>query len=408
MALLSHSGLGTSDINVGATRIDISDFLPASLLPENNILGNIKVGAEWNGQTLNYVEDKVNPNLVTSLNSLNNSDDPGTLTLSAADAAVLDVGYILADTAAGGIILGEQLMVTAIAPGSPFSTVTVSRSYGGTPIQTHAGGATLKVVGTPTYQNSDLGRDLSRARLVKTNFRQSVEINVNIAQEVIEIARGGYAPGVDDELYYQFCQRVTEKLRDVNASLVYGRPSNVSPSSANLNDYSTAAGMVSFLDGTFNPTATPVDFGGAALTMDVINTINANITRQGATPDWLVCGLNGVQTISNIYGDRVRIEQSDDTRGFKVKFIDTFAENSLRVMYDQTVYDTAPDGMLIVMDSGRWSLRPFSNSLFYVITSESFRDGDAVRAMMKWSVQANNTGTDAGFASQLATGLTMG
>jgi hypothetical protein len=36
---------------------------------------------------------------------------------------------------------------------------------------------------------------------------------------------------------------------------------------------------------------------------------------------------------------------------------------------------------------------------FYVVTSPSFRDGDAVRCLSKWSVEVRNTGTDSGFAS---------
>ncbi len=407
MALFTHAGLGTADLAQNAIRIDLTDFLAASLIPENNFLGNLTVGPEWSGQSLNYPEDRLNQNFVTSINSMNSTDSPVTITVAAADGAILEVGYILADTTASGIITGEQLQILTISQGSPNYTMTASRAYGGTTAVTHAGSAVLKVVGTPTYQNSPLGRDLSRARLLKTNERYSVEMNVNIAQEVLQIAKDGYSPGVDDELFYQFNQRVTERMRDVNNALLFGRTSNGVVTSALQNDYSTNAGVTAFLDGTFNTTAAPVNYNGQTLTDQVINDLNKNIERQGGRADWLMVGVNGVDITARIYNDRIRIEQSDETRGFKVKYIDTTAQNQLRILYDQAIPDTSPNGVVYLLDSGRMALRPFSNSLFYTIAAATLSDGDALRAMMKFSFEMRNTGTDVGYAHQMAYGLTL-
>src|ERR1017187_4239039 len=117
MSLLVHSGYGTSDMSAGSIRIDYSDYLAASLLAENNFLGNLKVGSDFVGQAFSWPEDRLNPNVITAIGATNNTSDT-TLTMTAADASILDIGAILADTTAAGIVSGEQVQVTAIAVGT--------------------------------------------------------------------------------------------------------------------------------------------------------------------------------------------------------------------------------------------------------------------------------------------------
>jgi hypothetical protein len=405
MSLLVHSGYGTSDMSAGSVRIDLSDYLAASLLAENNFLGNLKVGSDFVGQSFSWPEDRLNPNFITEIGTVNNSADPVNLVMTAADASILDIGMVLADTTAGGLVSGEQVQVVGITVGSPNTTVSVSRSYGGTTIASHASGAVWRIVGAPTVQNSPLGRDLSRSRLTKTNIKYTQAFDVNISQDVLSIAEHGYTPGVDDELYYQFNQRLTEKLNQVNNTLLFGRVSAGVINGSQQGDYSTLAGLTSWLDGTLNTTATPVNAGGAPFSIGLLNDINVNIQRQGAVADWALFGLNGVGSAARIYGDQIRIEQSETDRGFNVKRINTESENSLRLLYDQAIPDTAPNGVLYVCDSGLITLNFAAGAAFYTISSPSFNDGDAVRGLMKMSLGVRNSGTDVGFAHQLVTGL---
>lgn len=403
MALLTSSGTISTDLGtLNTIRVDISDYLMSSLAAENNFIGNLEVGPQFGSTSFSWDEDKLNPNTVTSINSWNNTDSPVTLTVSNADAALLQVGYILANQAAGGVVTGEQLQIIQIVPGASNSTLTASRGYGGTSLASGSSSATLQIVNAPTYENSDLGPDLSRARIAKTNFINRFEMNVNLSQEVIERARMGYTPGVNDELEYQFEQRLREMLRQMNQAALYSRPNSTTPSSNTGGNYQTMAGLTSWLDGTYNSTASVSDQGGAALTDVVINTLNTNINRQGAVPDWLLVGPNGVNTTGRIYNDRIRLQQDDQTRGFMVKYFDTTLQNSLRILYDQAIYDTSPNGVIYLVDSGRIRIRPALNAMFYIITAPSFRDGDAVRALSKWSLEVRNTGTDVGYAHIMA------
>ena len=53
----------------------------------------------------------------------------------------------------------------------------------------------------------------------------------------------------------------------------------------------------------------------------------------------------------------------------------------------------------------RIRIKPFVGQFFYVVTAPSFRDGDAVRCLSKWSVEVRNTGSDTGSAHLLVQNL---
>jgi hypothetical protein len=399
VALLTHVGAGSADLGaLNTVRADISDLLLASLLPENNLIGNLPVGSEFADPTARWVEDRLNANTITDTTSGGQNTSSTTLNVSAADQAILMVGWVLIDEATLGTLGAEQVQITAF-PAS--GQVTMTRGYGSTTAVTHAQNASWRVVNSPTYENSDLGPDMSRARVAKNNVITRFDIAVNISQEQIIRANEGYAPGVRDELKYQFQQRVAELKRRINNAVIYSRQA----ASGTSSDYATMAGIIAFLDGTYNATAVPQNAAGAAFSDTLINNWNALLDRQGSVADQLWMGVNVARAASRIYSDRVRIEQSDETRGFKVKVFDTDLQNSLRLLKDNAIYDTSPNGLAILLDSSRIRLRPFKDSFFYVITAPTFRDGDALRALTKFSLEFRNTGTDIGYASLLGYGI---
>jgi len=387
------------------------------------------VGEEFGDTSLSWVED--------SLNAQTFKDNtPGGLTAasttlvtaSLADAAVVEIGAIIVDETIGDFVAGEQIQVTNIAG----STLTIVRGFGGTTAVTHANGNIYRVIARPTYENSDLGRDLSKSRISKTNLLARFERNVNISLEAILRAKYNYAPGVPNELKYQFEQRLRELLREMNNAAIYSRLSgtglSISSSSINTSftstvggDYSTFGGLVWWLDGVGgNTTATPFSAAGSTLSDVILNNQNATLVNNGATIDWAFTGTAGARNVSRLYNDRIRIVQDDTTRGFKVKEFDTDMQNTLRIMWDRQVYDntgdgptpggssaaaTAANGILFLLDSGRIRIRPFLESLFFTIQAPSFRAGDAVRMLSYWSMEVRNTGTDAGAAHIMLKGL---
>jgi len=403
LPLLTHSGTAAIDLNASGTqRQDISDVLLASLSNENTTLGALTVGEEFSAPQLFWVEDALNQYKITGDTAASMTSTITTMAVSQSDASVLDVGYIISlDTGVGGSTQ-EQLQVTAISG----TTLTLTRAFAGT-AQTYTTNSVFRIVNAPTYPNSDLGKDMSRARLSKTNFINRFEANVNIDSEQILRSMQTYVPGVVDELGYQFQQRLLEMKRKMQQALLY----SVANASGNpTNDYQTMQGLLSWLNTTANATASPVTTS-ESITDVVLNNMILNIFSQGAFSNVVLCGPRVIQKLGQLYTDRIRLDQTDRTRGFFTQeFIPSMA-NPHRLINEFYLNDggstNAGNALVIVADLNRIRIRPFISQFFFTIMAPSFRDGDAARLLSKWSLEIRNTGTDAGYSHQLHTNLTV-
>lgn len=412
MAALLHAGASSTDLGTAGTkRDDISDYLAACLVLANNVAGSLRIGPEFADSIAQWDEDRLNNDFITDIQA-GGMLATTSITVSAADAAILDIGALLIDTSTtlGGIGNGEMLFVSAISG----VTVTVTRAYAGsTQNNGHAQNAIYSIIGRPTYENSTLGRDMSRARIRKFNYIHRHEINVNLSSEVIARSKAGYTPGINDELEYQFFNRTQEILRLWNKSCEYSRPSPGTTGTTGFSggDYSSMAGMRSWLDQTQNATSVIYDFAANGLTtgqVDVaINSVNKLLYRNGTVPDWCVGGPNVGERVGVLYNDRMRLQQDETTRGFAAQYFRTTLGNELRLLVDGFIPDATPVADIFILDSARWRLRPFWEQLFFVITAPTLNDGDTVRALSKLSLEARNTGTDSGQASMLIRNASM-
>ena len=393
MSLLVHSGTAAIDLNANLTqRQDISDVLLSALSNDNTLMGAATIGEEFAAPSLNWLEDALNQFKITGDTAATMASTLTTMAVSQSDASVIDLGYTLELDSQVGAASQEQMQVTAKAG----TTLTLTRAYAGT-AQTYAQNSVFRVVNSPTYPNSDLGMDMTRARIAKTNFINRWEANVNIDSEQILRSHQGYVPGVVDELGYQFQQRRIELLRRMQQAFLYA----TAPGSGNpTNDYQQMYGLVHMLDGVFNSTSAPIT-AAATLSDSTINTIVLNIFRQGGFSNVIGVGPNLTQKVGQLYTDRIRMDQTDRVRGFYAQeFVPTMA-NPHRLLNDAYLNDNAGFALLLVLDMNRIRIRPFLGQFLFTIEAPSFRDGDAIRMLSKWSLEVRNTGTDVGYTHQI-------
>ena len=397
MALPVHSGTAAIDLNNSGTyRQDISEVLLASLTPQANLMGALQVGAEFAGPQLYWVEDALNQYKITGDTAASLASNGTTINVSQSDASVLKTGYILApDTTVGGS--SEQMEITAISG----TALTVSRAFKGTAVS-YAQNTLFRVVGAGINPNSDLGPDMSRQRLSKTNYIYRQRLDVNIDSEQIIRSRAGYVPGIVDELGYQLQQRLAEWIRLFAQQLYYGYPN---ASGNPTNDFQFMYGLTAMLDGTFNANTTTTTTA-EALTDTVLNNMIQTIFKNGGVSKLVALGPRLTQVVGALYSDTIRREQSDRVRGMWVNVFDPSMANPHTIINDAFINDTAGSSLAMVLDPDRIFLRPFLNQGLYTIEAPSFRDGDALSLLGKWSLEARNTGSDAGQVHYLHTNIT--
>ena len=373
MALLSSPGATAVSLGVAGTkRDDISDMLLASLVLAPNTIGAIEVGPEFSDSICKWVEDKLNQDTITDTTSGGQTSSSTVLNFSQSDAAVLRIGYVLADTA-NGIGYSEFMQVLSVQG----TQVQVSRAFGGTTATTHAQSAVYAIVSKPETEASDLNNDMSRARVSKQNYVSRQSIDVIISSEALNRARRGYTPGINDELEYQFYQRMEEMVRCWDRSVIYSKPSAGQGGTAGTaaGDYSTFAGLRSWMDASLNGASGPSTTGtvaynwatqgyGVGQVDAAINYANKAAFRNGALMDWVIVGANGAQDIGRLYSDRMRIKQDETTRGFAANVFRTLLANEFQVILDGYVTDGASYGELYLVDSGRVRIRPLADQFY--------------------------------------------
>jgi hypothetical protein len=412
--MASPTGLGTTNVTLGVAntiRLDISDYLAPNLVLANNFASAMRVGPEFADTICRWNEDRLNANTVTDTTAGGQSTTSTQLILSISDASLLSIGTQLVDVSAtaGGLGGGEMVYVQAV--NTQNGVVMIARAFYGTTATIHAQGAIWQIIGQPTAEFTDLGPDLTRARVPKWNYFERQELNVSLSAEVIERSLAGYTPGIRDELEYQLANRVQELLRRWNTTAIYGRGytgqgGTVGQTAA---DYSSLWGVRSFLDGTanavINPGETTVTLNYAAQGWPVgaidlaLNAANLLVNRNGAVPDQAWFGFNPAQAASRLYNDRIRITQTENERGFSADLMHTPLGNELLFGLDGYIVDTPSIAEVFVIDSLRLRWRPFKNQWFYGFTAPTLRDGDSFRALSKASIEFRNTGNASGQAS---------
>ena len=418
----THAGGSAADLAVpGTFRQDISDVLFNSMAAINTVLGLVKIGAPFGQSVCRWTEDKLNTDLITDVGNSSTSTvqttqtqgAAGTLLVSNADGAVVDIGFILADVSAtlGGISSGEQISVTGKVVGASTTSLQVTRGFNLSTNVTHAASAVWSIIGAPIPDGSSLGPDMSRARVAKFNYITRFEGNVILTEEAIDQANAGYSPGVNDEFGYQFDQRLAEKLRIWNKSIVVSKPYIGTNGSAgqSAGDYSTCGGIHSFLDTTMNATSALYDWSAQGVAPGAIDTAinycNDQLYRNGARDDWFLAGPRPVRDVGKLYADRIRLVQDDTTRGFSAQTFRTDLANEYRILLDAFIQDTAPYAEAYLLDSARMRIRPWLNFM-YILSAPSLSDSDATRFIIKHSFEMRNTGSDTGQAHYLITKMT--
>jgi len=419
MATLIASGTNATDVAIpGTYRQDISDLLLAPLYVDPSYLGWLQSGEPFSGNAAvaNWNEEALNPSSFadTTTGGQNNTDVTSTLKFTSAQANAIDVNNILADTTLG-IGGSERVQVIAKAPptGSPATVlVTVQRAVQGTSIQTHTQGAVWQTISQQVGMNSDLGPDRTLPRIPKYNYLQREDLNVNLGSEIIDSSLAGYTPGIPNEFTHQIMNRILEKMVIWNVSSLYGIGSpGDGTAGQTAGNASTMWGTIPFFNNQYSatlspaPTTTAFNFAssfGVGQVANMLNTVNNTLYQAGVRPDYVVCGTGMALSIAQfIPQDQIRLVQDESTRGFSVNAVLLKLENEVTIIVDPYISNTNGSADLLVLDSGRIRMRPYKNEYMTLLTSPSFRDGDAARILMKMSLEVRNTANDAGQAGYL-------
>jgi hypothetical protein len=284
----------------------------------------------------------------------------------------------------------EVMLVTAVNTGT--STLTVVRTYGGSPAGTLANGLVIHIIGNAALEGdaADAARFTARSR--KTNFTQIFSSTVEVSGSELAVRQ----LAVQDELDYQKQQRLRELLRDLENCVINGRPAAANPEGTS-SVRRTMRGIIGFCTSSkFVPGAGgfPTD---ASLTEDQLNTALRTIWKSSnGHVDLVVVNGREKRSINSFIGSNRRYGAADKSfTNLVSQYESDFGV--CRVVMSRWV----PTGTVLLLDSSRIDVVPLSGRSFQYKPLGATGDRDSGQVIGEYTLELRNENTQG-----IITGLT--
>ncbi|MBE6358662.1 MAG: hypothetical protein E7057_05375 [Lentisphaerae bacterium] len=318
---------------------DLSDVMATVIKDEPRFISNFRTAPDAVSAKHEYLEDQLTGRGITAQAITN-----GKLTLSAADAAKLKTGTLVAlkdDPALFRVktVSGTQAEVELAANnGSALSAVTSLPADGGVFI----------IVSTPMNEGTSNGDGEENYHLANVQWNATQIFRKEIVLSGTALAVNLYG-NADNQLNRQTAFALADLARDLNRVALFGRRVE-----AGVNTRGEAGGLYFFGTQSGVPV---IDAAKSRLDSFLINDAAQNILGEGGDPMQILCSPGQARVISNEYRDRIQILRSDDRRGAYVAVIvNEINGRGMTIMADPDM----PDNDAWVLDTGCFALASLS------------------------------------------------
>ena len=314
---------------------DLSDVMATVIKDEPRFISNFKTAPDAASAKHEYLEDQLTGRGVNA-----SAAASGVLTLSAADAAKLKVGTLLAlkdDPALFRVtaVTGEN--ATLELAGNNGSDLTAATDL-------PAEGGKFLIVSTPMGEGTSNGDGEENYHLstVEWNATQIFRKEIVLSGTALSVNLYGNA---DNQLNRQTAFALADLARDLNRVALFGRRVE-----ATVNTRGEAGGLYFFGTQSGVPV---IDAAKSKLDSFLINDAAQAVLGEGGDPMQILCSPGQARVISNEYRDRISILRSDDRRGAYVAVIvNEINGKGMTIMADPDL----PDGDAWLLDTGCFAM----------------------------------------------------
>ncbi len=301
---------------------DLSDIFSTIITDEPRFISNFKRVADAAHRKHEWVDDTLAGRSVNATSCTN-----GSITLSAADAAKLKDGTLIALKDDSALFRVKNISGTAAG------LELVSANGSGLTAATLPGdGGRFIIVSTPMAEgtfNGD-GDESNIAGKVDYNCTQIFRKEIVISGTALAM---DYSGSADIQLNRQTAFALSDLCRDLNRVALFGRRVEAAPGIRG-----EAGGLYAFASGN---DALQIDASGASLDSCLINDAAQMVMGEGGDPTQILCSPGQARVLSNEYRDKLQILRSDERRGAYVAVIvNEVNGRGLTIMADPDIPDT--------------------------------------------------------------------
>ena len=275
---------------------DLSDILSTVIREEPRFISNFKSVPDARMRKHEWLEDQMQGRSITA-----QAASAGVLTVTAADAAKVKVGTLLAPE-------NSPALFTVTAVNSNAVTVALASANGSgiTVDELPAEGGLFKVISTPMGEGSINGEGEEHYAHTNAEYNTTQIFRKEIVLSGSALAVNLYG-SADNQLNRQTAFALADLARDLNRVALFGR--RVEPAPGVRGE---AGGLYAFAAGD---DGLVIDAGTAAIDSFIINDGAQAVLGAGAEPTQILCSPGQARIISNEYRNNLQILRSDDRRG---------------------------------------------------------------------------------------------
>ncbi len=271
------------------------------------------------------------------------------------------------------------------------NNLTVSRGFGGTTAVQIESGDIITIDSVGREENSLAANDGIFQPETVENFFQTMDTAVEMSRRALATLQHGNT----NDLAFQISERIRQLTIQMDRALVRGRKATHTIGSK---DVSYTGGLRYFLD---QVGAHAVDHSAAALTLDAINDLNAEIVSRGGMSDTVAVGIAKARTLNSLVAANYSSERLTDWQADEGSVLRLPSDLPLVGNITNIVVDTnLADDELVIYDSGSVSVIPMaagnssdSGNWQTKDATQNGQDGERVRVLGDFAMEVRQSKT---------------
>ena len=241
----------------------------------------------------------------------------------------------------------EVMLITAVSG----NNLTVVRGFGGTTAADIASGAVLTIDSVGREENSTAQNDGIFQPDPLENYFQTMDTAVEFSRRALATLQFGNT----NDLTFQLSERIKQLTTQLDRALVRGRKATAT---VGANTVTYTGGLRYFLD---QAGAIKTNNSAAALTLDAINALNAEIVARGGTSNSIAVGIKQARKLHDLISANYDSQRLADWTADAGSVLRLPSDLPLIGSVTNIVIDTnLNDSELVVFDSGMISVVPMA------------------------------------------------
>ena len=267
---------------------------------------------------------------------------------AATTIAVADGTKFRAGMTASPAASDEVVLITAVSG----NNLTVVRGFGGTTAADIASGVVLTIDSVGREENSTAQNDGIFQPDPLENYFQTMDTAVEFSRRALATLQFGNT----NDLTFQVAERIKQLATQLDRALVRGRKATAT---VGANTVTYTGGLRYFLD---QAGAIKTDNSAAALTLDAINALNAEIVARGGSANTIAVGIKQARKLHALVSANYDSQRLADWQADAGSVLTLPSDLPLVGSVSRIVIDTnLNDGELVIFDSGMISIVPMAS-----------------------------------------------